>query len=174
MNTKKALNALNQELNKIDRSYTLYICGGAALQLLGIIARDTIDVDVIADQLEKPLIDASLKVAKKLRIADDWLNNKVNPIASRLSPDWKEHCIEALKLSHLTIYSLCRQDLINAKLHAATDRRAGDISDLVDLKPTLAELAAARKHVLKQNDSETYSVFVDGVINLIKKDIGLK
>ena len=94
MDIEQALKALNTELSKADRRFELYACGGAALRLMGIISRDTSDIDVIAEELDPALV-------------------------------------------------------------AAKDR-------------------VARKHALKQSDSETYVIFVDGIINTLKKDLGYK
>ena len=174
MNIKRALAELNKELAKRDKSYTLYTCGGAALQLLGISTRDTVDIDVIAEKLDDELIAAKNAVAKKLRISEEWLNNEVTPIAKRLPKGWKKNCTEVSSASHLVVYSLSRQDLINSKLHATVDRHAEDYDDLLALKPNPAEIKLARKYVLKQKDKiETYEVFVNGVIRRLNKDLGL-
>ncbi|OFZ82614.1 MAG: hypothetical protein A2583_07905 [Bdellovibrionales bacterium RIFOXYD1_FULL_53_11] len=174
MDIQKALQALNMELARSGRSFVLYVCGGAALRLLGIISRDTSDIDVIADVLDPLVVEAKNKVAQKLRISEDWINNKVNPIAERLPAHWMDHCVEVFKASNLTVYSLSRQDLISSKVHAAVDRHSEDLNDLIDMKPTPEELATARAYTIEQGESETYPVFVDGIIRLLKKELGYK
>lgn len=174
MDIQRALKLLNKELIKADCRFTLYACGGAALRLLGVITRDTVDIDVITDQLDPVLIEAKNRVARKLRISEDWLNNKVTPLAERLSSDWMCHCIQVFTASHLSVYSISRQDLINAKLHAAVDRYAQDYNDLIDIRPTEQELETAREYTLKQGDTETYGVFVNGIVKSLRKDLGFK
>ena len=175
MDIKKSLTALNTELKRRGRSYELYCCGGAALQLLGVTTRETGDVDLIVESMDHDLNEAKIRVAQRLRINEDWLNNKVNPIAARLPPDWKENCTEVFSDSHLVLFALSRQDLISSKLHAAVDRHAQDYDDLILLAPTLAELKIAEEYTLRQNrGSETYSVFVKGLLDLLKKDLGTR
>jgi hypothetical protein len=175
MDIKKTLATLNEELKQSGKTYELYCCGGAALQLLGIISRETADLDVIVAEVDRELIEAKNRVARKLRIDENWLNNKVSPILERLPADWKKNCTEVFSASHLVIHSLSRQDLINSKLHAAIDRHAQDYDDLALLAPTVEELAKAKKYALKQQEGmETYEVFVDAVLTQLKKDLGIR
>lgn len=174
MNIPKALKLLDEELNKHNCQFTLFVAGGAALRLLGIISRETVDVDIITDALDPILLEARAKVARKLRISEEWLNNKVSPLGKRLQPGWQIRSVRAFESKNLTVFALSRQDLICAKLHAAVDRHAEDYNDLIAIKPNLEELAIARIYTLKLGDTETYQVFVDGILNILKKELGLK
>jgi len=60
MNIKQALNALSKELGDKSIALDLYICGGAALNLLGVTSRQTADIDVLL-----PTLDENVKVAAK-------------------------------------------------------------------------------------------------------------
>jgi len=71
--------------------------------------------------------------------------------------------------------SISRQDLISSKLHAAVDRQAQDMDDLIFLKPDLEEIEIAAKYALKQGLAqgiETYEVFLDHYVKALKKDLG--
>lgn len=174
MQIKLALTELNKELKKVGRTFELYICGGAALQLLGIITRDTADIDVVEKGLDPALIKAKDIVAKKLRISEKWLNNQVSTIIERLPEDWRETSVEIFKESNLTVLALSRQNLINSKIHAAVDRHAEDYDDLLKLKPTKVELQIAKEYTLKQaGQVETYEVFVNGIIKTLIEELGI-
>jgi len=170
---QKALKLLDEELTKKNFKTELTICGGAALILMGIISRDTVDVDVVATQIPEAVLAAAKVVAKKLKYPEDWLNNKVNPIIERLPKDWQDHLVTLFTGKAVTIKSISRQDLVSAKLHAAVDRRARDYSDLVDLKPTAPEIALATQYCLKQAPNDNYEVWVNGFVRMLKKDLGI-
>ncbi len=175
MEIQKAIEALNSELKKIDCKFTLYICGGAALKFLGIITRDTVDIDVIEKGLDPVLIKAKDAVAKRLHISEQWLNNKVGGLISRLSSDWMETSTKIFNGSNLVIFALSRQNLINSKLHAAVDRHAEDYDDLISLAPSINEIEVAQIYTLKQSGKiETYEVFVKALVKTLKEELGLK
>ena len=140
----KALSLLDKELSKKNFKADLTICGGAALILMGIVSRETVDVDVVAKEIPIWVLTAAKVVAKKLKCREDWLNNKVNPLIERLPSDWEEHLITLFTGAAITVRAISRQDLISAKLHAAVERRAADYSDLLELKPTAAEIETAK------------------------------
>ncbi|HLE01566.1 MAG TPA: DUF6036 family nucleotidyltransferase [Bdellovibrionota bacterium] len=169
----KALSLLDQELAKKKVQAELTICGGAALILMGVVSRGTSDVDVVAKKIPDAVLAAAKVVAKKLKCREDWLNNRVNPIIERLPVNWEDHLVTLFTGKAVTVKSISRQDLICAKLHAAVDRKGLDFSDVIDLKPTAAEIEVARQYCLKQAQTETYEVWVNGYVNLLKKDLGV-
>ena len=173
IDVKKAIAELDLILNKKGSNYTLFICGGASLIFLGYDGRRTGDVDIIEQEIDEILSDASTAVSKKLKIPTDWLNNKVTPLGDRLGKNWKSKSVELFKGHALTLMSISRQDLINSKLHAAVDRKAKDYKDLIWLKPTLKELKAAEVYALRQSKTETYGVFVSAYIQELMNDLGL-
>jgi hypothetical protein len=172
MNIKKALKELNKELKRREKSFDLYTCGGAGLNLLGVSSRDTVDIDVIEEELDLELIDAKNAVAKKLRISEEWLNNKVSPLIKRLPKGWKKTCVEVFSESHLVVFVISRQDFINSKFHACVDRHAEDYEDLLSLHPKPLEIRRAKKYVLREKENiETYEIFVNAIIKRLKKDL---
>lgn len=174
METKKAIQELDKVLSKKKFKYVLYICGGAQLIFLGYTTRKTQDVDLILDEIDDNLKQAAQIVAKKLDLEEDWLNNKVFPLAKRLGRGWKNKTIPLFNGKALTLMGLNRQDLINSKLHAVIDRRGEDYQDLLFLKPTLKELAKAEKYVLiLKKDLKTARIFLMQWIKEIKNDLGL-
>lgn len=171
---------INQAVKELDilikakgLNYVLYTCGGAQLVFLGYSTRRTEDVDLIHDQIDQPLRDASIVVAKKLGIQEDWLNNKVSSLGKRLAKGWKKKTVVLFEGAAITLMGLNRQDLISSKLHAAIDRSGEDYDDLLFLKPSIDEIEAAREYVLKQkSDLETSEVFINAWIRELKNDLG--
>jgi hypothetical protein len=169
----KALTLLDQELKKAKIKTELTICGGAALILMGTTLRGTTDVDVLAKKIPEAVLAAAKVVAKKLKSPETWLNNQVNSLIERLPKDWEDHLVTVYTGQAITVRSISRQDMINAKLHAAIDRRAADFDDLIHLKPSSVEIENARVYCLKQTPTETYEVWVNGYVKLLKKELNL-
>ncbi len=178
---KRAIKALDKGLQKENFSINLYICGSAALVLLGISIRKTGDIDLIAKTIEPALDRAIKRVAKKLNYPENWLNNRVSPIIDRLPSNWEKTSLEVYKGKNLTVYTLSRQNLINSKLHACVERRSLDYVDLLSLSPTKSEIEKAKRYCLKQKSSElttkdkkdSYKTWVNGFINILIMDLGL-
>ena len=156
----KALSLLDKELSKKNFKADLTICGGAALILMGIVSRETVDVDVVAKEIPIWVLTAAKVVAKKLKCREDWLNNKVNPLIERLPSDWEEHLITLFTGAAITVRSISRQDLISVNF---TPQLKGgrQIIQMVDLKPTSVEIETAKHYCLKQSKNETYEVWVN-------------
>ncbi|MBF0106054.1 MAG: hypothetical protein HQM16_12090 [Deltaproteobacteria bacterium] len=181
IHVKKAIQELDRALQVEKCTIEIYICGGAALTLLGLTSRETGDVDMIAKVIEPALERAIKRVAKKLGYVDGWLNNKVHPIIERLPYNWQKTSTKVYEGKSLTVFSLGRQNLINLKLHACVERRTSDYMDLVALAPTLPELKKARQYCLQQKtinkskgeSKDTYLIWVNGFINMLKKELEL-
>ena len=81
-----ALQAVGELVASAGARYRIVIVGGAALNLLGVVARTTVDVDILAfatsrhkltpppSRLPEPLARAIRTVAADFGLGDDWLN----------------------------------------------------------------------------------------------------
>lgn len=173
----RAIQALDKELSAIDEKYTLYTCGGAALILLGFSHRATEDIDVIQAEIDSTLAMAAAKVAKKLRYEEKWLNNEVHDLGRRLEKGWKSKTTILFKGEGLIVKTISRQDLINSKFHAVVNRQGEDLPDVVFLNPSDEELRIAAEYATAQGEAdgiETQSVFVNGWLKLVKKELERK
>ena len=174
VNVNKVIKELDKNLAQKDLNYTLYICGGAQLIFLGYTNRRTEDVDLIHDKIDKNLKLAAKQVAKKLDLEENWLNNKVSSLGTRLGRGWKRKTVLLFNGEALTLMGLDRQHLISTKLHAAVDRKGEDYQDLLFLKPTKSEINIAEKYVLKQNQNmESAAVFIKAWVKELKNDLGI-
>jgi hypothetical protein len=145
---RAALGLLNKKLKKAQKSYTLYICGGAALFLMGYEKRATADIDVLIEDFDRSLSELAAEVAEELSLSEGWLNNQVYPLVKSLGEGWKDGATELYSASNLTVLGIQRQLLINTKLRAAVNRQKGDDKDLAWLKPSGPELEEAKAYVL--------------------------
>lgn len=171
INVLRAIEELDSVIESLGETYTLYICGGAALIFLGFDGRRTGDIDIIEEKLDESLKEATILVAQKLGISNDWLNNEVSSLGQRLDKNWKLRCTTLYSGKAVILKSISRQDLINSKLHATVERQSKDYKDLVWLRPTELELTIARDYTLRQNPTDTYAIFVDAYLRELRKDL---
>lgn len=151
----------------------LVIIGGSALISLGLVARATRDVDIMADvDPEKGLVDprpmsdalqrAAKNVAQELELDPKWLNT--GP-ADQLRAGLPEGFVSRLTRREigprLIVYYPGRLDLIYFKLFAVVDQGPGrHRDDLLALKPADMELLAAARWVLTQDAGEVFPMIV--------------
>lgn len=153
----------------------LVICGGVALNVLGLVRRGTQDVDIVAiarkdshgetvleitDRLDEALLRAARKVQKDFDLREDWLNAKTASIISFGLPAGLMKRVETRAYhDNLIIHFLGRYDQIYFKLFAAFDsegRRSAHLSDLLALDPKTEEVEAAARWILTRDASDFY------------------
>jgi hypothetical protein len=131
------------------------VVGGAALALLGVIDRQTRDVDILHPELSAEVALAAREFAAHLRrqgvaLADDWLNNGPMQLAEVLPEGWRCRGRLAFEGAALRLTVLGRADLLKTKLFALCDRGT-DLADCVALAPAPEELAEAEPWLAKQD-----------------------
>lgn len=149
------------------------VCGGAALVATGLLARTTVDVDIVAlldndtRRLIAPvplpgyLLAAASEVAEVLNLPEDWLNNGPSRDAGGLfqmglPAGFRERLHPREYGSRLTVWFIDRTDQIHFKLYAAVDRGGYHISDLESLRPTDDEMTQASRWALTHDVSEEF------------------
>lgn len=167
------------------------IAGGAALNLLGIVKRVTRDVDVLAlgrlgevgvptgldppEPLPEPLARAIRKVARDLRLPQDWMNAKMGGQWETGLPPGLSARVRWREYGGLAVGVVDRYDLIFFKLYAAADD-VGPASvhykDLLALRPDEAELRAAEKWVRDQDPSPGFGASLEAVVARLRADVG--
>ncbi len=152
-NILTALKSLNQEL-EIEKEYRTFIaCGGGVLSVMGVISRQTRDLDVITPSIDELLLKCSHRVANKLGLDTEWLNNGPSGFIRDLEKGWELRTDIIFKESHLTVKALGRHDLIATKLQGMCDRDEYDLEDLLKLEATIDEASSLKRWVLKQDGS---------------------
>ena len=171
------LSALGEQLDYLGGPpVELVVCGGSALQILGLVDRTTKDVDVLAmgrtgavgivellpaDLLPADLVSAAQTVARDFDLDEHWLNNKAAQAGQSLPEGLHERLHSLSYGKRLVIHAIDRIDQICLKLHAVVDQDP-DSRHLVDLRalePTEQELAKAAHWCLAQDAGEGFSAW---------------
>ena len=171
----RALQALAEKMDDHGCQPTgLIVCGGAALNVAGLVARPTRDVDILAIgrersgriELETPDLPPDLRrcvseVAVDLRLPSSppWLNTGPRRLLERELPAGIEKRLRREDFGpRLRVYWLARVDLVCLKLFAAADDRARrnevHAADLAAMGPTYDELDGAVEWLRKQREYE--------------------
>ena len=142
-------------LSDRDVGFSAVIVGGSALALLGVVVRQTRDVDVIYPIIPSSVIEAAREFAAWRRSLGDeldgeWLNNGPASLVGSLPDGWKGRLVTVFEGRALTLRTLGRTDLLKTKLFALCDRGT-DVRDCLALNPTTGELADAGSWVELQD-----------------------
>jgi hypothetical protein len=122
----------DQYLFKKDMTFEAVVIGGAALSILGIISRQTQDVDVLDPEIPDDIMQAAKLFAMEEGIAE-----------TSLKENWRVRLQPLFKGNAITFTTLGRVDLIGTKILAYCDRGT-DLKDCLDLKPSRDEILAKR------------------------------
>jgi hypothetical protein len=158
MRPKETIQAFDAFLIARGLKLEAVVLGGAALALLGVIARETRDCDVMVPQLPAEVLAAARAFAAEVRgrgevLSDDWLNNGPADVAKVLPSAWEGRLQSVFVGKALSLRTLGRGDLLKTKLFALCDR-GQDIGDCLALAPTAQELREALPW-LKDQDANT-------------------
>ncbi len=121
------------------------VVGGSALDLLGVISRQTKDCDVLHPALSDEIAAAAREFAAEQRargasLAEDWLNNGPASLMNDLPEGWVDRLQPVWKGRAIALQTLGRLDLLRSKMFAWCDRDI-DYLDCLALRPTMQELA---------------------------------
>jgi hypothetical protein len=179
------LSALGEQLEGLlDEPVEILVCGGSALNVLGLVQRATEDVDVLAYVKRnkagevslvkaEPLIDelaaAAKKVARDFNLPEKWLNpGPASAVDLGLPNGLMERVITRKYGRKLVVHYLGRYDQIHFKLYAAADQGAGKhLDDLLALKPTSDELENAARWTMTHDVSEGFKRNLKSLLNYL-------
>ena len=160
------LRALDEQLGLRGRRIELVVCGGTALNVLGLTDRATKDIDVVGiiDHEEGPglreaefedwFIESAGRVAIDFDLPEGWINNgPTSMVHTGLPEGFAERLETRSHGDNLIVHYASRFDLINLKLYAAVDRQGQHIEDLKALEPSSEEMEAAAEWCLDQDPS---------------------
>ena len=148
----------------------LVVCGGTALNVLGLVVRPTLDVDVVAlassgsggrvvfasaEPLPADLRAAARRVAADFDLAEGWLNpGPTELLRFGLPQGCEDRLVTRGYGRQLTASFLSRFDLLCLKLYAYVDSGPGKHGeDLRALAPTEPELETAARWCLTHDPS---------------------
>ncbi len=183
----RALNALEAQLRRLGRRIKLVVCGGAALNALGLVQRVTADVDVLGIIQEGSVLTVRRadfpdwlkvsiqRVARDLNLPPDWMNSGPTSLVDLGLPEGLEERLEERVYGgSLTVYFLSRFDQIHLKLYAAVDRDDYHVRDLVMLKSTDSEIRSAALWSMTHDVSEGYRTLLIDLLQRIGYDDAAK
>jgi Nucleotidyltransferase of unknown function (DUF6036) len=150
------------------------VIGGAALQLMGVIARPTEDCDVLDPSVPADILRAADEFAKLHRadgIAAGWFNNGPASLVRNLRQTWTTRLQPLYSGTALELLTLGREDLLRSKLFALIDRNI-DLPDCVALRPTREELHALLPWLCEQDGNEDWPDYVHVVLGQLAKELG--
>lgn len=183
---EESLRAVGELLQAVNAKASVVVVGGATLNILGMVARTTQDVDVIAqayrdesgslklahaDPFSKPLQAAIATVARDYGLPGNWMNAAVGKQWSLGLPPWIEKDITWRNYANLEVGLVGRRTLIALKLFAAADRDPSSVhtQDLLQLEATDDELAEAAAWVKTQDGSPEFPPIVETVVEHVKQ-----
>lgn len=142
---KDVLIAFGKYLHDRGQNFEVVIIGGAALLALGIINRATVDVDCLSPEIPADIQAAAITFSGKYSgnsspLQKDWLNNGPRALVADLPSEWDKRLQMIYQGTGITVYTLCRADLLLTKLFAYCDRQQ-DEGDCIALAPTEQELS---------------------------------
>ena len=173
-----ALSALGEHLEYGDAEQVeMIVCGGSALQALGLIRRVTRDVDVLAlfggmtdghrdllsaEPLPDSVVSAAAIVARDLELPGNWLNAGPTDLLSQGLPEGLLDRLHSRRYgARLVVHFIGRFDQICFKLYAAVNGgSAHHLSDLRALTASEDEMLAAAQWCLTQDASEVFPAVV--------------
>ena len=147
------LQSLNEKLLQMKEIRELIVCGGGALLVLGIIERQTRDIDVISPEIDPLLQELAAQIGKEFGLEKGWLNNGPASLVRDLERGWAERVRPIFHGSALTVKTLSVRDLLATKLYAYCDRDEDDLSDILRMNPSPAEVESLRAWVLDRDGS---------------------
>jgi len=187
---EKILSALGEQLDATNATVPeLVVCGGSALNVLGLVNRTTKDVDVVAfamknagenvhleraEPFPNTLLDAVRKVARDFNLPEKWLNPGPTSAVDFGLPEGLMNRVETKKYGKsLTVHFLSRYDQICFKLYAAVDQGIGKhYNDLLVLEPNATELKEAAQWSMTHDVSESFKQSVkELLIHMGYKDV---
>ena len=172
----ETVSAFDLFLHENELELHAVVVGGAALGLLGLIDRQTRDVDVLVPDLSEGISEASRSFARQQRKAgfhldDDWLNNGPSSLKDLLPDGWEERTQVVFAGEAITLTTLGRSDLLRSKLFALCDRGI-DLRDCLALAPTEDELADAESWVVFQDTNPMWPDHVRATLADLRRRLG--
>ena len=154
MDSLNVIRKFDTFLDKKGLTFEAVVIGGAALNILGFIARQTQEVG---------LGDTSLK--------ENWLNHGPESLRKYLRKNWKARLQPLFNGKAITFTTLGRVDLLGTKLLAYCDR-GRDLQDCLDSKPSRDEILEILPWVQGYDVNPNWAEYCQGQIQDLAKRLG--
>ncbi len=152
------------------------VIGATALNLIGVVTRETVDCDVLDPKIPTEILAASVKFAAlenipQEQIKDSWFNNGPESLIRDLPPGWRLRLVEVYRGKALVLHTLGRPDLLRSKLFAFCDR-ATDFKDCVARAPTETESSECLQWVCDRDMNPDWPTHVTNSFNKLARKLG--
>lgn len=176
MNPIEVVEKFDKYLFKNNLHFEAVIIGGAALSILGIISRQTQDVDVLDPEIPTEILEAAKNFARIEGIAEtslkeNWLNHGPESLRKYLRKNWRLRLQPLFSGTAITFTTLGRIDLIGTKILAYCDRGT-DFKDCLDLKPSREEILEVMPWVEQYDLNPDWPKYVRGQVEVLTKRLG--
>jgi hypothetical protein len=163
-------------LKKLGLTFEAIIIGGAALNIMDVVSRQTKDVDFLDPDIPAEIKNASEAFANNnpdLKLdAKNWMNNGPKSLIRDLPTGWRNDLQKIYQGEALTLWTLGRLNLLRTKLYAYADREQ-DYGDCMALNPSLKELEDCKEWVLLGDGNDLWPERVDFIFQKLKEDLKL-
>ena len=174
MEVKNTIHEFDRFLEAHSVTFEATVIGAAALVLLDVVIRQTIDVDCLSPKIPAQILTlaAEFRSSKpELELIPNWLNNGPASLLRELPHDWKENVVPLFEGKAIRFFTLGRSDLLKTKLFAYCDR-GDDLKDCIAMKPTLDELVESIEWVKYRDANPEWPEHVESRFALLKKKLG--
>lgn len=173
---KEILEQFDGFLDEKGLEFSAVVIGGAALSILGVITRQTQDVDVLDPQVPDEIMEASKLFAKQFKVAEtslkeNWLNHGPESLKNYLRPNWRKRLVPLFSGKAIKLLTLGRVDLIGTKVLAYCDR-GFDLQDCIDLKITKSELLEIIDWVKAYDTNPNWPSYVESQVKVLAEKLG--
>ena len=172
------LKALNSQLKLNNKKIEFVVCGGTALNAMGLVYQTTKDIDVLGfvenndDNIiiKKAIFPDWLKemvstISRDFNIPKDWLNSgPTSMLDLGLPTNFEKRLLRKEYGKNLSIYYISRIDQIYFKLYASVDRGGYHLDDLKKLNPDSDELYNASKWCVTHDISEGFKIVLKDLL----------
>jgi hypothetical protein len=175
MNVLETIKAFDLFLEKEGLTFEATIIGGAALNVMNIISRETIDVDCLLPRIPENILNAAAKFRlqnPELGLMKKWLNNGPESLIRDLNQGWEDRCQDIFKGKAIHFKTLGRLDLIKSKMFAYCDRQT-DLQDCIALNPNNEELKEALSWVKDRDANPEWPTYVEKQFSFFKEKLKL-
>ena len=174
MNVHLTLKQFDEYLSQHQAHLDAIVIGGAALIVMGVISRDTVDVDCLGPKLSEEILAHAANFRKKfpeLQLKENWINNGPASLIRELPPGWREGLTPIFSGKALNLTTLSRMDLLRTKLFAFCDRDQ-DLQDCMALHPSPKELDTCFDWVANRDANPDWPENVRRHFTLLGKRLG--
>ncbi len=176
MNPLNIIQQFDAFLASRNHKFQAIIIGGTALNLLGVIERQTKDCDVLEPAIPPSVTQLAAEFAALLRnkgeqLGDDWFNNGPRSLIDVLPSGWMARTQTIFSGHALKLEALGREDLLKSKVFALCDR-AIDLVDCVALAPTAEELQTLLPWLEQQDGNPDWPQHVRAILKDLARRLG--